>query len=111
MLSQPSLRPGIYSWLVDRCNVVLMLQVSAQSWTCPGLVTSSCWIAKMAFKLHTRQGPGPLPPPPPQEYLNENLAPRMLAVDGTLFGLAVLCVLLRVYVRAGMLKTFGIDGE
>ena len=55
--------------------------------------------------------PGELPPPPPQAYLDENLAPQMLAVDGTLFALAMLCVLLRVYVRVGMLKTFGIDGK
>ena len=67
--------------------------------------------AKMVLQLHARQAPGALPPPPSQEYLDENLAPRMLAVDGTLFGLAMLCVSMRVYVRAVMLKTFGIDGE
>ena len=38
------------------------------------------------------------------------MAPRMLAVDETLFRLALLCVLVRVYVRAIMLKTFGTDG-
>lgn len=65
----------------------------------------------MISKLLERQGPGPLPPPPSSEYLSENLAPRMLAVDGIIFGLALLCVILRVYVRALMLKTFGIDGE
>ncbi|KZM21875.1 hypothetical protein ST47_g6996 [Ascochyta rabiei] len=63
----------------------------------------------MVVELFTRQGPGPLPPPPPQEYLDENLAPKMLAVDGCFFGMAVLFVLLRVYVRAVLLKTFGID--
>lgn len=68
-------------------------------------------VTQMVSKLFVRQGPGPLPPPPSPEYLNENLAPRMLAVDGTLFGLALLCVVLRVYVRAFMLKTLGIDGE
>lgn len=62
------------------------------------------------YRLHARQDPGSLPPPPSQEYLNENLAPRMLAIDGTLFGLAMICVFLRVYVRAFLLKTFGLDG-
>ncbi|KAH7123531.1 hypothetical protein B0J11DRAFT_314047 [Dendryphion nanum] len=67
----------------------------------------------MVDQLFARQdgggGPPPLPPPPPQAYLEENLAPKMLAVDGTLFALAMVCVLLRVYVRVVMLKTFGID--
>ncbi|KAF2024509.1 hypothetical protein EK21DRAFT_94032 [Setomelanomma holmii] len=62
----------------------------------------------MAVTLLARQAP-PMPPRPPQEYLDENLAPKMLAVDGTIFGLAMLCVLLRIYVRAVMLKTFGVD--
>jgi hypothetical protein len=64
----------------------------------------------MAIGLFVRQEPGALPPPPPKEYLEQNSAPKMLAVNGTLFGLALLCVLLRIYVRAFMLKTFGIDG-
>lgn len=51
-----------------------------------------------------------LPPPPPQEYLDETYAPQLLAVDGTMYGLAMLCVLLRIYVRVVMLKTFGLDG-
>ncbi|KAJ4331511.1 hypothetical protein N0V87_009092 [Didymella glomerata] len=63
----------------------------------------------MISVVHARQAPGPLSPPPPTEYLNEDLAPRMLAIDGILFGLAMICVLLRVYVRAIMLKTFGVD--
>lgn len=64
----------------------------------------------MVVDLVRRQGfGGPLPPPPPQEYLDENLAPAMLAVIGSLFGLAMLSFLLRVYVRTVMLKTFGID--
>jgi hypothetical protein len=66
-------------------------------------------IAGMAIHLSQRQAP-PMPPPPPQQYLEENLAPLMLAVDGTIFGLAMLCVMLRVYVRAVMLKNFGLDG-
>ena len=74
-------------------------------------VVLSCVSAKMVVDLYARQSTGALPPPPPQEYLQENLAPRMLAVNGTLFGLALLCVVLRVYVRAFMLKTFGVDGE
>jgi hypothetical protein len=65
----------------------------------------------MISVVHARQAPGPLPPPPSTEYLNEDLAPRMLAIDGILFGLAMICVLLRVYVRAIMLKTLGVDGE
>lgn len=64
----------------------------------------------MSSRLQARQAPPPLPPPPPPEHLDENLAPRLLAIDGTLFGLALLCVLLRVYVRVVMLKTFGFDG-
>jgi hypothetical protein len=64
----------------------------------------------MVVDLVPRQGfGGPLPPPPPQEYLDENLAPAMLAVIGPLFGLAMLSCLLRVYVRTVVLKTFGID--
>jgi hypothetical protein len=63
----------------------------------------------MIFHLLPRQAM-PMPPPPPIEYLKENLAPRMLAVDGTLFALMMMCVMLRIYVRAVMLKTFGIDG-
>jgi hypothetical protein len=63
----------------------------------------------MAVHLPPRQAPL-LPPPPSKEYLEENLAPRMLAVDGTIFGMAMLCVVLRIYVRVVMLKTFGIDG-
>ena len=95
----------------DRRNVVLM------QWASSSMVASLFQIpllglnARMISRLHGRQASGPLPPPPPTEYLNENLAPRMLAIDGILFVLALICVLLRVYVRAIMLKTFGIDGE
>jgi hypothetical protein len=63
----------------------------------------------MAAGLLSRQESGPLPPPPPKAYLDEDLAPAMLAVQSTLFGLAMLCVLLRMYVRAVILKTFGAD--
>jgi hypothetical protein len=64
----------------------------------------------MAVHLLRRQVPL-MPPPPPKQYLEENLAPRMLAVDGTIFGLAMLCVALRIYVRVALLKTFGVDGK
>jgi hypothetical protein len=64
----------------------------------------------MVVDLVRRQGfGGPLPPRPLQEYMDENLAPAMLAVVGSLFGLAMICVLLRIYVRTMMLKTLGID--
>jgi hypothetical protein len=64
----------------------------------------------MVVDLVRRQGfGGPLPPRPPQEYMDEDLAPAMLAVVGSLFGLAMICVLLRIYVRTMMLKTLGID--
>lgn len=52
-----------------------------------------------------------LPPPPSHEYLEENIAPQMLAIVGTSVAIAVICVFLRIYVRACMLKNFGIDGE
>jgi hypothetical protein len=43
------------------------------------------------------------------EYLTENIAPRLLAVEGTLFALAMTAVLMRFYVRIFMLKMFGWD--
>lgn len=55
-----------------------------------------------------------LPPRPPyatDEYLARTIAPKLLAVDGTLYSLAMLCVLMRIYVRVFMLKTFGPDGK
>jgi hypothetical protein len=62
-----------------------------------------------AVLIARQEGPPPPPPRPSQAYLDENMAPEMLAVNGTLFALAMTCVLMRVYVRAFMLKTFGID--
>ncbi|KAF9694315.1 hypothetical protein EKO04_007413 [Ascochyta lentis] len=53
-------------------------------------------------------GPPPMPPRSP-EYLAENLAPHLLAVTGSLFGLAMITVLMRFYVRIFMMKIFGWD--
>jgi hypothetical protein len=64
----------------------------------------------MFVNLTARQGPESLPHAPSQTYLEESDAPKMLAVVGTLFALAMICVLLRVYVRTAILKTFGVDG-
>jgi hypothetical protein len=50
---------------------------------------------------------GPTPTP---EYVAENLGPKMLAINCTLFGVAMLTVILRFYVRIFVLKMFGIDG-
>ena len=61
-------------------------------------------------EIVARQGPPPMGPPPPAAYLEENGGPKMLAVIGTFYGLATLTVLLRVYVRAFMRKSFGVDG-
>ncbi|KAG9194707.1 hypothetical protein G6011_04742 [Alternaria panax] len=43
------------------------------------------------------------------EYMAENQAGRLLAVEGSLFALSTIAVLLRFYVRVFMLKTFGWD--
>ncbi|PSN73976.1 hypothetical protein BS50DRAFT_670466 [Corynespora cassiicola Philippines] len=59
--------------------------------------------------LVSRQAPGPPGPPPSPEYLAENIAPKLLAIDCTLFGLAMITVLMRYYVRIFMLKMFGWD--
>lgn len=64
----------------------------------------------MTVDLSARQVSKPFPPIPSQAYLQESYAPKMLAVVGTLFGLAITCVLLRICVRTAILKTFGIDG-
>lgn len=72
-------------------------------------------IVAMINHLHAllaRQEGGPPPGPPRSpEYLAENQAPRLLAVEGTLFALAISTVLMRFYVRIFMLKTFGWDGK
>lgn len=66
----------------------------------------------MRIDLFARQDDGAFDPGPrpPQAYLDETFAPKMLAVDGSLYALAMTCVLMRIYVRVFMLKTFGIDG-
>ncbi|KAH9882067.1 hypothetical protein J1614_001239 [Plenodomus biglobosus] len=60
--------------------------------------------------LFSRQdgGPPPMPPRSP-EYLAENIAPQLMAVEGPLFALSMIVVLMRFYVRGVMLKTFGWD--
>ncbi|KAF1846575.1 uncharacterized protein K460DRAFT_283445 [Cucurbitaria berberidis CBS 394.84] len=65
----------------------------------------------MVYRLiSSRQAGGPPPVPPRSpEYMAENQAPRLLAVEGTLFALAMITVLMRFYVRIFMLKTFGWD--
>ncbi|KAH7395060.1 hypothetical protein DE146DRAFT_633419 [Phaeosphaeria sp. MPI-PUGE-AT-0046c] len=60
--------------------------------------------------LFSRQFPG-APPSPPRspEYLAENIAPRLLAIEITLFTLSICAILMRFYVRIFMLKMFGWD--
>jgi hypothetical protein len=66
----------------------------------------------MANYLHLdpRQFGGPEVPPRSPEYMAENLAPRLLAVEGSLFALSMTALLMRFYVRIFMLKMFGWDG-
>lgn len=66
----------------------------------------------MAHQLFSRQFPG-APPPPPRspEYLAENIAPRLLAVEVPLYALGMCAILMRFYVRIFMLKMFGWDGK
>lgn len=45
------------------------------------------------------------------EYMAEDLAPRLLAVTGSLFALAAITVLARFYVRVCQMKIFGWDGK
>lgn len=61
--------------------------------------------------LISRQGwePPPTPVRSP-EYMAENQASHLMAVEGPLFALSTAAVLLRFYVRIFMLKTFGWDG-
>jgi hypothetical protein len=61
--------------------------------------------------LLTRQFGGPAPPPRSPEYLAENVAPHLLAVEIPLFALSLSALLLRFYVRIYMLKMFGLDGK
>jgi hypothetical protein len=61
--------------------------------------------------LVARQFGGPPGPPRSSEYLVENYAPRLLAVEGSLFALSMSVILMRFYVRIFMLKMFGWDGK
>jgi hypothetical protein len=50
-------------------------------------------------------------PPRSPEYMAENIAPRLLAVECSLFALSMIAILMRFYVRTFMLKMFGWDGK
>jgi hypothetical protein len=65
----------------------------------------------MEYHLISRQSGGQPGPPRSPSYLAENIAPRLLAVEGTLFTVAMSAVLMRFYVRIFMLKMFGWDGK
>lgn len=52
----------------------------------------------------------PKGPPPSKEYLAENYGPALLGIDCTLFGIAAVTTILRIYVRVFILKMFGVDG-
>jgi hypothetical protein len=60
--------------------------------------------------LVSRQMGPPVIPQRSPEYLAENQAGRLMAVEGPLFALSTLAIMLRFYVRIFMLKTFGWDG-
>ncbi|RAR09666.1 phosphatidylserine decarboxylase [Stemphylium lycopersici] len=65
----------------------------------------------MAYRhLISRQdGAPPTAPIRSPEYMAENQAARLMAVEGPLFALSSTAVLVRFYVRIFMLKTFGWD--
>ncbi|KAF1919788.1 hypothetical protein BDU57DRAFT_440645 [Ampelomyces quisqualis] len=63
----------------------------------------------MAHPLLSRQLGGPPPPPRSPKYLAENLASRLLAIEGALFALSMGAILMRFYVRVFVLKMFGWD--
>lgn len=50
-------------------------------------------------------------PPLTPEYLAWDIGPRLMAVNCTLFSIAIFTMLLRVYVRVSVLHFFGIDGK
>lgn len=52
-----------------------------------------------------------LGPPPSPEYFEEDYGPRLLAINCTLFSIAAVTMILRIYVRVFILKMFGIDGQ
>lgn len=43
------------------------------------------------------------------QYKDQNNSPTLLAIHGTFCGAAVLSVILRLYVKAFMLKSVGVD--
>ncbi|OCL14212.1 hypothetical protein AOQ84DRAFT_359101 [Glonium stellatum] len=49
------------------------------------------------------------PPSLPPDYPSYTITPQLLTIESTLTGLAVFTFILRVYVRASMLRVFGID--
>ena len=57
-----------------------------------------------------QEGGPPMMPARSPEYMAENQAGRLLAVEGSLFALSTAAILMRFYVRIFMLKTFGWDG-
>jgi hypothetical protein len=58
--------------------------------------------------MKRQAAPGAPPMPTPEEIAFTN-APAILAITGSFFAAAAFIFLLRVYVRVGMLKVFGID--
>lgn len=55
--------------------------------------------------LRARQAAAPMPLTPENELKNQ--APEILAIVGFLYGVALVSVLLRVWVRIRILKAFG----
>lgn len=74
----------------------------------PSVAGRKAQILTMGSELVARQDA--LPPPPPAAYLEETDGSKLMAVTATLFSLAMVTVVLRVYVRAVMRKSFGLDG-
>jgi hypothetical protein len=58
--------------------------------------------------LTARQAGGPDVPTTPEEDLEDNTA-SLLAIVGTLYGLALLAMLMRAWVRIRMIKAFGVQ--
>jgi hypothetical protein len=56
--------------------------------------------------LIARQADGPGVPPTPEGDLEDNTT-SLLAIVGTLYGLALLAMLMRAWVRIRMIKAFG----
>jgi hypothetical protein len=56
--------------------------------------------------LIARQADGPGVPPAPEGDLEDNTT-SLLAIVGTLYGLALLAMLMRAWVRIRMIKAFG----